>query len=72
MQALTGRCFGIVREFDRTRGHGTIEEETGNHVNVRYSAITGQGVRILKSGDRVSFEVEETERGLNAVRVTRE
>jgi CspA family cold shock protein len=66
------RSFGIVREFDAIRGHGTIEHENGVQLRVRYSSILGEGVRILKSGDRVSFEVERSARGLLAVRVSRE
>ena len=70
METLIRRSYGIVREFDRTRGCGTIEEESGKQIFVRYSAITGAGVRVLKSGDRVSFEIEQTQRGPSAVRVT--
>jgi cold shock protein len=71
MDSSSRRTTGVVRQFDRTRGLGTIEEESGTEVLVRYSAILGQGVRTLKSGDRVAFEVEENQRGRNAVRVMR-
>src|SRR4051794_37639175 len=57
---ITQRCHGVVREFDKTRGCGTIEDETGEQVFVRYSAIVGQGVRTLQSGDRVAFEIEQS------------
>jgi cold shock protein len=65
------RCRGVVREFDRARGCGTIEVEGGERAFVRYSAITGAGLRVLQSGDRVSFDLEQSARGLNAVRVIR-
>ena len=69
MESFLERTRGVVREFDRIRGHGTIEDEAGKRIFVRYSAIIGQGIRTLKSGDRVSFELEHTPRGPNAVHV---
>jgi CspA family cold shock protein len=66
------RLRGTVREFDKTRGCGTIEGENGQQLFVRYSAIVGAGLRFLRSGDRVTFDVEQSRRGLNAVRVVRE
>jgi len=72
MESFIRRSRGIVREFDRTRGYGIIQEESGEQIFVRYSAIAGEGVRTLKSGDRVSFDVAQTSRGLNAVHVVRD
>ena len=72
MESLIRRSRGIVREFDRARGLGIIQEESGEQIFVRYSAIIGEGVRILRCGDRVSFDVAQTSRGLNAVHVTRD
>lgn len=69
METPCHRLRGTVREFDRIRGRGTIETENGQHAFVRYSAIIGQGLHVLRSGDRVSFDVEQNQRGLNAVRV---
>ena len=71
MATLTRRFTGIVREFDKTRGYGVIETDTGENVFVRYSAIQGEGPRALQSGDRVSFDLEQSHRGPSAVRVTR-
>ncbi len=72
MDMLSPRYRGVVREFNRVRGCGTIEIETGEQVFVRYSAIVGQGLRTLRSGDQVSCNVELAQRGLIAVRVTRD
>ncbi len=71
MDMLSPRYRGVVREFNRVRGCGTIEIETGEQVFVRYSAIVGQGLRTLRSGDQVSCNVELSRRGLTAVRVMR-
>ncbi|HLY26714.1 MAG TPA: cold shock domain-containing protein [Aggregatilineales bacterium] len=72
MDIIASRFHGIVREFDRNRGLGTIELDNGENVSVRYSAIIGEGVRILRSGDRVACDVEVTHKGSCAVRVERE
>ncbi len=72
MDLLVRHCRGVVREFDRARGCGTIEVETGERASVRYSAILGAGLRHLRSGDSVSFDLEQSPRGLIAVRVTRD
>ncbi len=71
MDSFTQRCYGVVREFDKSRGCGTIEVETGEQVFVRYSAIVGQGLRTLRSGDHVAFDMEQSPRGPYAVRVMR-
>ncbi|MFC1961214.1 cold-shock protein [Chloroflexota bacterium] len=64
------RFYGVVQEFSRSRGNGTIEMDGGNgQVFVRYSSILGEGLRSLHTGQRVSFEVEEDKRGLSALRV---
>ncbi len=64
------RYYGIVREYHPARGQGLIEMEGScAEVFVRYSAILGEGIRILKSGQRVSFELEQDQRGLSALRV---
>jgi cold shock protein len=70
MASLNLRYQGIVREYDRYRGCGTIELETGERAFVRYSAIRGEGLRSLNCGDHVAFEIEQNHRGLNAVNVT--
>jgi len=72
MHSLEHRCRGIVREFDKCRGQGTIDVETGEQVFVRYSAIVGQGLRNLRTGDHVSFDIIQSPRGLSAVRVMRD
>ncbi len=66
------RYHGVVREFDRARGCGLIDLETGDCAFVRYSAIIGAGLRVLRTGDHVSFDLEVTPRGPTAVRVIRD
>jgi cold shock CspA family protein len=67
------RYFGTVQEFNPSRGIGYINmDETANRVLVRYSAIMGTGLRMLQAGQRVSFELEETDTRLSALRVIQE
>ena len=67
------RYFGVVREFNSARGTGLIRlEDSSEDVFVRYSAILGEGVRKLVSGQRVSFELEKSTHGLSATRVLSE
>lgn len=71
MATLTQRHLGTVREYDKTRGLGIIEMESGERAFVRYSSILGEGVRMLYSGDKVAFDLEHGPRGLTAVHVIR-
>lgn len=63
------RHIGTVREFDRTRGQGVIETSDGTCAVVRYATIDGHGVRTLQRGEQVTFEIEQSQRGLIAVHV---
>ena len=72
MDITTERYRGTVTAFDRFDGAGTIALPDGREALVRYSAIRGDGVRILQQGDNVSFLLQETSRGLVAVCVEQE
>ncbi len=54
---------GIVKWFSNKKGYGFIEKEEGGDLFVHYSAINMSGYKTLNEGDRVSFEIEESERG---------
>jgi len=62
---------GKVKWFNDQKGYGFIETETEGDVFVHYSAIDAQGFRTLQEGEKVSFEVEETPKGPQAVNVKR-
>lgn len=51
------------------KGFGFIEQEEGGDIFVHYSAITMPGFKTLEEGERVTFEVEETDRGPSAKNV---
>lgn len=60
---------GTVKWFNERKGYGFIEQEDGTDVFVHYSAIKSDGFKTLNEGDRVTFEVEQGQKGPAAVSV---
>lgn len=66
------RTCGSVKWFDPQHGHGFLRPDDGGpDVFVDQSAIHGTGLKLLHAGDRVEFEVVETEVGPAAEGVLR-
>lgn len=62
---------GTVKWFNETKGFGFIEQENGGKdVFVHHSGINAAGFKTLNEGDRVSFEIEQSQRGPSAKNVT--
>ena len=61
---------GTVKWFSDKKGYGFIEQEDGADVFVHHSGINATGFKTLKEGDRVTFDVEEGEKGPSAVNVS--
>ncbi len=57
---------GIVKWFNDKKGYGFIAWEEGKDLFVHHSSIEMTGFKTLSEGDRVSFEVNETDRGPEA------
>lgn len=62
---------GTVKWFNNEKGFGFISRESGPDVFVHHTAILAEGYRSLNEGDRVSFEVVEGQKGLQARNVVR-
>lgn len=61
---------GTVKWFNESKGFGFIRPDDGSKdVFVHYSAIAGSGFRSLAEGQKVSFEVQKTPKGLAAANV---
>ena len=61
---------GTVKWFNDAKGFGFIERDGEADVFVHYRAINGDGRRTLRDGQKVTFEITESERGLQAGNVT--
>jgi CspA family cold shock protein len=61
---------GIVKWFNERKGYGFIEQEEGPDVFVHHTGINASGFRSLNEGDRVSFDLEDGQKGPRAVNVT--
>ena len=63
---------GTVKWFNNDKGYGFISRESGDDVFVHFSAMQGEGCKSLDEGQKVSFDVEEGDRGLQAVNVVKD
>ena len=63
---------GTVKWFNTEKGYGFIEIEGEKDVFVHSKAVQGNmGMRGLEEGDRVQFDVEQGNKGLQAANVTK-
>ncbi|APH05019.1 MULTISPECIES: cold-shock protein [Bacillaceae] len=62
---------GTVKWFNAEKGFGFIEVEGGDDVFVHFSAIQGEGFKSLDEGQKVTFDVEQGQRGPQATNVNK-
>lgn len=62
---------GTVKWFNNEKGYGFIEYKENNDIFVHYSMINQDGYKSLNEGDKVSFELVETDKGLQAREVSK-
>ena len=63
---------GTVKWFSEDKGYGFISpDDGGEDLFVHYSGIEGGGFKSLDEGEKVSYEVTQGRRGLQAANVSR-
>ncbi len=60
---------GTVKWFNSAKGFGFIKRNSGEDVFVHYRSISGDGYKNLADNDTVEFDVEQGQKGLQAVNV---
>ncbi|MFG6368313.1 MAG: cold shock domain-containing protein [Lachnospiraceae bacterium] len=62
---------GTVKWFNNQKGYGFISDEAGNDVFVHYSGLVMDGFKSIDEGANVTFEIVNSEKGPQAINVTK-
>ncbi len=69
-EVFMSKVTGTVKWFNPEKGYGFLtQDDGGKDVFVHYRAIVSEGYKSLNEGQRVSFDVEEGQKGLQAANV---
>lgn len=66
------RVNGVVKWFSNERGYGfVLKDGVGDNGEyfVHFSSIIMEGYKTLKAGQKVTFELKDTDKGTQAVNV---
>ena len=63
---------GNVKWYDDKKGYGFINKDEGGEIFFHRSGIKEAGFKKLEEGDRVTFDIEQADRGPKAVNIYRE
>lgn len=61
---------GTVKWFNKNLGYGFITNSDGKDVFVHYNGLNMEGFKALQEGQKVTFDVIETEKGRQAMNVS--
>ncbi len=62
---------GKVKWFNNQKGYGFITDEAGKDIFVHYRGISMDGYKTLEEGAVVNFEITQTDKGPQAINVTK-
>ncbi|MBP1045319.1 cold-shock protein [Enterococcus sp. BWM-S5] len=62
---------GTVKWFNADKGFGFITQDNGTDLFAHFSAIQGDGFKSLDEGQSVTFDIEEGQRGPQAVNIVK-
>ncbi|MFA5481390.1 MAG: cold shock domain-containing protein [Bacilli bacterium] len=60
---------GTVKMFNKEKGYGFIHTEENTDVFFHYSSLIMDDYKTAAVGEKVEFDVEESERGLRAANI---
>lgn len=63
---MSERQTGVVKWFNDAKGFGFITPNEGPDLFVHFRSIQGTGFKSLKEGQKVSFEVVQGQKGMQA------
>ena len=67
---MSNKSTGSVKWFNEEKGFGFISQDNGEaDVFVHFRAIMGDGFKTLAEGQKVEFDVEQGQKGLQAANV---
>ncbi|MGX9418923.1 transcription antiterminator/RNA stability regulator CspE [Vibrio sp. RC27] len=67
---MSNKSTGLVKWFNEEKGFGFITQDGGGaDLFVHFRAIASEGFKTLSEGQKVSFEVEQGPKGLQAANV---
>ncbi|MBO0205911.1 cold-shock protein [Vibrio sp. Vb1166] len=68
---MSNKLTGSVKWFNETKGFGFISQDNGgDDVFVHFRSIVSEGFKTLTEGQKVSFVIEQGNKGLQAAEVT--
>ncbi|GAB2661365.1 transcription antiterminator/RNA stability regulator CspE [Vibrio panuliri] len=67
---MSNKMTGSVKWFNETKGFGFISQDNGGaDVFVHFRSIVSEGFKTLTEGQKVSFEIEQGQKGPQAANV---
>lgn len=61
---------GTVKWFNAEKGYGFIKDEEEKDIFVHFSSINSDGYKTLEEGQKVTYDLVESDRGPQAKNVT--